>query len=184
MPEISQEQLDALNAKAAKADELQAQYDELSEEHGKLKRKDMNFRTFEKKMKDMTQEELDSLTETEKALRAEQEKFREEQEAFHRGVKDGWRLGALRRLAAGNAELEKELADSWGRIAGEPKTEQEFADHAAEVAALVSSRGRRDEFRSALGVAGAAPKKEERRDFSETDGGKELASLLNFESAK
>lgn len=161
-------------------DAFKAQKEIDDKELNKLRDKDFNF----KRLRDMTDEEKDKLTEVEKNLKAKQEKLDEGLSNLEKANRDSWKNRAIDKLSAGDKDLAKQIDEAFGRISGDPKTESEFQEHAAEAAALVKAKETKEQFRSALGITGSAPQREEKKAFSDTDDGKGLASMLGLGIAK
>lgn len=187
MSEFTKEQLDAAvaEAKAAAAKEteekVKKQYEPQLSELEKLRSKDFNF----KRLREMTEDEKEKLTEIEKGMLAKQDKLEEALGNVDKTQKQAWKEAAISRIAAGNDEYAKEIEDAFGQFAGEPKTEQEIRERAANAAAFVAGKTTKEQFRSALGVTGSAPmNKPKNETFADTEAGKGLAAMLNLEIAK
>ena len=169
---MDEEQIKALEAKAAKADELEATLKAKEEELSKLAGKDMNFKRLRDKSDAEIAEMKAKMTVENQQILDELRMTQQERDADHTKRTQEAAQSVLDSLSNGDAELRKSIEIAEKEIAGEARTPRELEERFRK--AYILAKGERPAVNPLFSGYNSSYKEPDldRKRFSDTEEGK------------
>lgn len=136
MDEITQDELQALQEKAKKAEELETALKKKEEELSKLSEKEMNFSAFRKKNDEEKKAIMEKMNSKERMLLSEIEAMRNEKDAEEKAKLDKRRAELLEMYAGNDEDYRKALELEEQGFAGEVKSVEDLDKRFAKAVML------------------------------------------------